>query len=437
MENVHNKTLPEDLLTPEYVGKYRNAALLIGVLFAVISAVASLKNPDCHQYFMRGYLVGFMLWTGMSIGCLALLMVQYLTGGKWGLLVRRILEASALNLVLMLGFWLLFAGLGGIRMYPWSWSTHDPQYKALSEGAKHAIEFRQHLPAFMHNLPYMDREGHGFIARGIIYFAIWIGYMLILRRWSLKRDQEMGNNAYWRVKFENLCGLGVLVYVLTITFASIDWIMSLDPQWYSSIYGLLYLAGQGLGSLSLIIITLSLLSQADPIKTLLRKTEMHDIGKLMLAFVMLYAYFAFSQFLIIWSGNLSDEIPWYMRRLNGYWGYVAVSVLLGHFVLPFLLLLSRDLKRNFGRIVPLACFVIFMRLVDLFWLTAPNFSDSQPFPLRWAMLFYLAVPVAIGGIWVSFFLGNLKLRPLVQRNDPHLEQILEHEHLPEHEHAAV
>jgi hypothetical protein len=213
--------------------------------------------------------------------------------------------------------------------------------------------------------------------------------------------------------------------------------MSLDPQWYSSIYGLLYLAGQGLGSLSLIIITLSLLSQADPIKTLLRKTEMHDIGKLMLAFVMLYAYFAFSQFLIIWSGNLSDEIPWYMRRLNGYWGYVAVSVLLGHFVLPFLLLLSRDLKRNFGRIVPLACFVIFMRLVDLFWLTAPNFSDSQPFPLRWAMLFYLVVPVAIGGIWVSFFLGNLKLRPLVQRNDPHLEQILEHEHLPEHEHAAV
>ena len=201
---------------------------------------------------------------------------------------------------------------------------------------------------------------------------IWLGFSTTLRRWSLERDRNPRGRD-WQRRFENLSGIGIVVYSLTMTFAIIDWIMSLDATWLSTIYGLIYLAGQGLTAFSISIIAVLLLSQEEPMRTMLRKTELHDIGKLLFAFVMLYAYLSFSQWLIIWSGNMLSEIRWYLMRLQNGWQYFGTILIFVHFVFPFALLLSRNTKRSIRRVVAIAFLLMFMRLVDLFWQTAPNF----------------------------------------------------------------
>jgi hypothetical protein len=214
-----------------------------------------------------------------------------------------------------------------------------------------------------------------------------------------------------------------------MSVCAIDWVMSLDPTWYSSIYGLMFLVGQGYGVLALAIITVLRLSQAEPIKTVLRKTEQHDLGKLAFAFVMLNIYLAFSQFLIIWSGNLPEEIPWYLDRIRGGWGWIGSLDFVFHWLIPFSLLLSADLKRNKERLILVCKFMIFARCWDMFWLIEPNFADARRnLHFSFGILEYMTVPVVVISLWMWFYFGQLEKRPLIQTNDPHLEGILEAEH---------
>ncbi|MHB8303913.1 MAG: hypothetical protein ACYDC6_13935, partial [Acidobacteriaceae bacterium] len=279
--------------------------------------------------------------------------------------------------------------------------------------------------------PYLNIEG--FWVRGLIYFAIWGAFVYFLNRWSLQRDTDTRHgNWYWQKRFENLSGAGMVVYAITLSAASIDWVMSLDPTWYSSIYGMLFLVAQGYAALAFVTLVTLALSQDDPIKTILRVTEQHDLGKLLFAFVMLNIYIAFAQYLVIWSGNLPEEIRWYLDRITGGWGIVIGLDFAFHWLIPFTLLLSRDIKRNKVKLAAICCVMLFARYLDNFWLIAPNFAGTaRDFHFTFGLLQYIFVPAAMTGLWVAYFFTQLKTRALVPQNDPHLPQILE----PEHAHA--
>jgi hypothetical protein len=272
-----------------------------------------------------------------------------------------------------------------------------------------------------------------FVWVSLLCFAIWFFYTYRLTALGLKRDADSPENTpYWIKKLENISGPGIVVYSLTMTAGVIYWVMSMDPTWFSSVYGLLFLVGQGYSVLALGIIVSIALSKAEPFKTILRQTEQHDLGKLTFAFVMLNIYLAFGQFLIIWSGNLPEEIPWYLDRFRGHWGVIITLDFIFHWLIPFSLLLSRDIKRNKKRLTRVCQWMIFAKAFDLFWLIEPNFKDAaRNLHFSWGILEYAVVPVAMASFWIAYFCTRLKARPLVQTNDPHVAEILE----PEHVHA--
>jgi len=272
------------------------------------------------------------------------------------------------------------------------------------------------------------------VVQTVIIFGVLILIMTLLNKWSMQRDADplagtQESFDRWRIKFENLSGIGIVIYAILLTDGAILWIKSMDVTWYSSIYGLQFLVGQGYMVLALGILITILLSRYEPLKTLMRLTEQHDLGKLAFAFVMLNIYLCFAEFLIIWSGNIPDEIPWYMARISGGWWIILSLDFICHWLIPFCLLLSRDLKRNKKKMIWLTCFMIFARCLDLFWLIEPNFSDSAGnLHIGRGMLAYVTVPVCVLSIWGAWFLTQLKQRPLMNANDPHLEEMLEPEH---------
>jgi len=420
---THANTLPADLGAPAFVDSWKTRALAIGLGFSVVAAGLALAEGSA-DHLLRAWLLGLMLTFGFSVGGLALLMLQYCTGGKWGLLLRRPLEAMSRTLPLVFVYWIVIA-LSLKKLYLWAAvSDVAAALKAglINESEAHAISFKR---------PMLNPAA--FIVTGVVCFAIWGLYTWRLNSLGLKRDADSPESTpMWIKKFENISGPGILVYALTMTASVIYWVMSLDPTWYSSVYGLLFLVGQAYGVLALSIILVVSLSRAEPFKTVLRQTEQHDLGKFTFAFVMLNIYLAFSQFLIIWSGNLPEEIPWYINRFAGGWGVIVTLDFIFHWLIPFTMLLSRDLKRNKKRLVRICQWMVFARAFDLFWLIEPNFKDAaRNLHFSWGILEYIAVPVAMVAFWVAYLCIQLKSRPLVQTNDPHVAEILE----PEHVHA--
>jgi hypothetical protein len=420
---THAKTLPVDLSAPAFVDGWKKRALVIGLVFSVFAAGLAAADQSI-DHVLRAWLLGLMMTFGFSVGGLALLMVQYVTGGKWGLLLRRPLEAMSRTLPLVFAYWLVIV-FSLKKLYLWAAVTDvSAALKSgwINEVQAHAIEFKR---------PMLNPTA--FVVTGLVCFAIWGFYTWRLNTLGLQRDAESASTTpEWIKRFENISGPGVLVYALTMTAAVIYWVMSLDPTWYSSVYGLLFLVGQIYGVLALSIIVAVSLAKAEPFSTILRTTEQHDLGKFTFAFVMLNIYLAFSQFLIIWSGNLPEEIPWYLARFNGGWGVIITLDFIFHWLIPFTLLLSRDLKRNKKRLVRVCQWMVFARAFDLFWLIEPNFKDAAGnLHFSWGILEYVAVPVAMVAFWVAFYCTRLQTRPLVQTNDPHLAGILE----PEHAHA--
>jgi len=418
---THAKSLPAELGAPVLVDGWRTRALTVGAVFAVVAAVLALLDHSI-DHVLRAWVLGMTLTFGWSVGGLALLMVQYCSGGKWGLLLRRPLEAMTRTLPVVFVYWIVVV-IFMKRLYLWaeiSDAAAALKSGLINEAQAHAIEFKR---------PMLNPTT--FVLAGLICFAIWGFYTWRLNTLGLKRDSDsLDNTPYWIKKLENISGPGIVVYSLTMTAAVIYWVMSMDPTWYSSVYGLLFLVGQGYSVLALSILVSIGLSKAEPFKTVLRQTEQHDLGKFTFAFVMLNIYLAFGQFLIIWSGNLPEEIPWYLDRIRGHWGVIITLDFLFHWLIPFSLLLSRDIKRNKTRMVRVCQWMIFAKAFDLFWLIEPNFKDAaRNLHFSWGILEYVAVPAAMVSLWVAYFCTQLKTRPLVQTNDPHVAEILESEHV--------
>jgi hypothetical protein len=384
------------------ITKYQRPALIVGVLALLILIVAVLISREYRAQIYQSYLVGYLFWIGIALGSLALLMLQHLTGGEWGLIIRRILEAASRTLPLM-AVLLIPIIIGAHHLYPWTHHEEISKTPALQQKARLYL-----------NLPF-------FTGRAVLYFAIWILFAYLLGKWSLEQDRTADIRFTKRMRM--LSGPGLAVLVLTVTFASVDWAMSLNPEWFSTIYGLIFVAAWALSALAFAIALMALLSRREPLARAARPSHFQDLGKLMLALVMLWAYFAFSQFLIVWSGNLPEEIQWYLPRVRGGWGVIALTVIFFHFAFPFLLLLSASLKRDPRKLLMLAGLILFMRIIDLFWMVIPEFRKS--FYVSWTDVL---APIAIGGIWLAMFLWLLSKWPLIPINDPQYDGLMAQSH---------
>lgn len=395
-----------DFAAPDTVLRIERAALVIGVLGAAACIVGAIVEPA--QHFLRSYLVGFMYWLGVTLGCLAILMVAHLTTAHWGFVVRRILEAASLNIFMMaLLFLPILAGV--YRLYPWA----NPD--ALAKDG-----MIQHQHAWL--------NPGGFALRALLYFALWCLFAFLLNKWSWAQDKP-GAPAY-RERYQNLSAVGLLLYVFTMTFASVDWMMSLDPHWKSTIYGFYIEAGQGLNGFAFVTVIAALLIAYRPMSEVLTKEHLHDLGKLMFAFLILWAYMAFSQGLIYWSTNLPEEISWYRNRMTGAWWMVGAVLLFGQFFLPFFVLLGQEIKRKAATVAAVALWMMLMRWFDLYYLIIPNFDDTRgALSFSWVNV---ASTLGIGGLWVALFFRNLRLHPLVAEHDPMFHVVLESEHEAAH-----
>jgi hypothetical protein len=332
-----------------------------------------------------------------------------MTGGGWGMVIRRVLGASMRTLPLMAVLFLPLAWLGVPKLYPWAMAPEAIQNPGI----------REHLHNYPVVLKYLNRSGFGL--RAIVYFAIWGLIVYLLSKWSAEQNTPpvRDNSA----RFKAVSGPGLIIFAFTISFAAIDWVMSLDPSWISTIYGLLFVAGELLAGLAFAVVIERILFRYKPMSLLLRPDFVHDHGKFMLTFIMVWAYFSFSQWLIIWAGNLPEEITWYIRRLGGGWAYVGLFLVIFHFAVPFAILLSRPFKRDITRLVWLATWMLFMRYVDLFWIIEPNFSTT--FTVTWADIL---IPFGMGGLWLAYFCRNLSSLPLLPAYDVYAKQVLEPEH---------
>jgi hypothetical protein len=383
--------------------RIQRLALIAGVAGLVLCGVGAFL--DLGQFY-ASYLFAYMFWLGIALGSMAIMFLYNLVGGAWGFTIRRIAEAAAMTLPLML---LLFLPIavdllsGSSRLYEWARpeAANDPIIQAK---------------AGYLNVPF-------FLLRALIYFVIWIGLAYLLNRWSLEQDRTADPAPSDRLRL--LGRYGLAAYILTLTFASIDWVMSVEPHWFSSIFGVLFLAGQGLSSMAFATAAAGLLSRREPLARVATLHAFNDLGNLMLAFVMFWAYINLSQYLIIWSGNLPEEVPWYLHRTQGGWVWVIRFVLAFQFVAPLLLLFSRRTKRNIQRLSTLAAALLGVHLVEMFWRVVPSFRLTG-LAIYWTDI---VAPIAVGGIWIAALIWLLKRRPLVALHDPRapvLREQLEH-----------
>ncbi len=392
---------------PAELGAFKSKALVAGGVGLALCAVGFVFD---RGHFFRSWLVAYMLFLGIALGSTALIMIQHLSGGAWGVF-RRVFEASSRTLpVLAVLFVPILFGIGDL--YPWAHPDLVAEDHILS-----------------HRAPYLNQTF--WIARAVVYFAGWLALSRVLSRLSQIQDSgDLGVN----MTIQRVSGAGLVFYALSVTFAGIDWIMALNPHWYSTLFGFLMMAGQGLSAFAFTIVISRRLVGHEPMAQLLKPSHFHDLGKLMFAFVMLWMYFNFSQYLLTYAANLIEEIPYMIARTTGGWQYLAVFLAIFHFAVPWLVLLSRDLKRTPHRLVVVALWLLFMRYVDLFMMVSPEFSAAGTnlhfeagehaghFFLHWLDL---AAPLAIGGLWLWAFFTQLTQRPLLAVGDPYLRESLE------------
>ena len=392
-----------DLTPPPVVKTIARRSLIVGVVFGVVAVIGAFMRPE---EFYRAYLLGFMGWLGVALGSMAILMIRHLTGGGWGMVIRRILGAAMRTLPLLA---LLFIPiiLGMHRLYIWAQPLDNIADK--------------HLRGHLEDITKTYLTTNGFILRAVFYFATWNLLSFLLTKWSKQTDRPGAPDNTQR--FKAISGPGLILYGFTISFAAIDWVMSLDPSWVSTIFGLIILIGEVLSAMCFAVVVERILYNYRPMSEILKPDFVHDHGKWMLTFIMVWAYFNFSQWLIIWAGNLPAEITFYLKRLSGGWGLIGLTLVLFHFAIPFGILLSRRFKRDIHRLAWLAAWLIVMRYLDLFWIIEPNFSNTLRFTVA-----DIIVPVAIGGIWLAYFFRNLAALPLLPAYDPEADEVLEPVH---------
>lgn len=397
-----------DLAAPPIVKTISTRSLIVGVVFGIGAVVLAVTRTD---EFYRGYLLGFMCWLGVALGSMAILMIRHLTGGGWGMVIRRILGAAMRTLPLLAILFIpMIIAVIQHRIYPWAIWTVSPDAVTVPHIHEHLAKNKFILDSYL--------TTSGFITRAIIYFVIWNVLSFLLSFWSRQTDGPGAPDN--TQKFKAVAGPGLILYGFTISFAAIDWVMSLDPSWISTIFPLIILIGEVLSAMCFAVVVERILVNYKPMSEMLKPDFVHDHGKWILAFIMVWAYFSFSQWLIIWAGNLPSEITFYLLRINNGWGSIALILVLFHFCVPFVILLSRPFKRNIRKLVWLAIWLMIMRFIDLFWIVEPNFSTSFHFTIA-----DFVVPVAIGGFWLAFFFRNLAALPLLPAFDPSAGEVLE------------
>ena len=387
-------TQTADELIPS-LRQHQRRSLIAGAAGGLLSLVGLWLTPT---QFFQSYLTAYMFVLGVTLGCLALGMVHQLSGGAWGVVIRRPIGAASRVLPVLTVLFLPIV-LGMHHLYQWTNAdlvAHD--------------EILQHKHAYL-NTPF-------FLIRAATYFLVWNGLSYFLNAWSLEQDRTGDPQLARRMQLMSAGGL--VAYGLTITFASFDWLMSLEPHWFSTIYGVLIIGGQGLSAMAFLIVALVWLSRRPPLVDIVMPAHFHDLGNLMLAFVMLWAYFAFSQYLLIWSGNLPEEIAWYLDRLQSGWRLIGLTLILFHFVAPFCLLLSRRIKREAELIVIVAAGILVVRIVDLFWLVAPEFH-RQGLVVSWLDIL---LTLTLGATWLGCFVWQLRGRAILPVHDPQFEEAL-------------
>ncbi len=367
----------------------KKISLLIGVLGLGVSVIGWITTP---RAFFVSYLFAVVFFVGLSLGSLGILMIHHLTGGYWGYAVRRFLEAAAGNLPLIA---LLFVPIlfGLSELYPW----RHPDIVA----ANHLLAKKQ---------GYLNTAG--FIIRTIAVFAVWIVGSRLLLKWSAEQDVTVSVEP--TRKMRTLSGPGLVIYPMTMTFAAVDWIMSMETEWYSTMFPILICIGQILGALALIILLFAWTAGSSKLRELASTDNFHKIGNLLLAFVMMWAYLAFGQLLVIWSGNLPAEISWYLHRTAGGWRWVAIFIGLFEFFVPFFLLLMRPVKKKRHVLAMVAACVFISYIVTIWWTIAPS-AYPGGFYVSWITV---TTFFGIGGLWWAAFLWNLGRRRLVPVNDP-------------------
>jgi hypothetical protein len=406
------RTDAREFTAPAVAHTILQRSLGVGLLFGVASLILALV-PATREQFFHSYLIGFIFWLGITLGSMCFLMIQHLTGGRWGMVIRRPLEAGMNTLPLMAALFIPLAAAGLPYLY-----TGNHETVGGWAGWLHYQGPDAHLQMMSHSYLTVG----GYIWRTIIYFVIWFLLAFFLNRWSREQDNPPVQNLAPR--FRTLSAPGIILYAFTISFALIDWVMSIDPHWYSTIFGFIFIVGQCLCAMCMMVVIERILLPYPPMDALIKPKEVHDHGKLMLTFILLWAYFSFSQLLIIWAGNLPMEIRFYARRLYSGWEVIGLGLVIFHFALPFLFLLSRPFKRNVRSLVWLAVLLIFMRYIDLFWYVEPSFHKTLTF--YWGYLLDLVVPIAMGGFWMALFFRNLRSRPLLPVYDLHAQEFLEY-----------
>jgi hypothetical protein len=374
---------------------------VIGLVLCVIGALVTPTSPGQPKLLplFTAYLFAYLFWIGVTCGSLALLMLHHVVGGGWGFLIRRFLEgATRLFIPMAVLFIPIVIGLIGFNLYPWAHPGPDD----------HVV----HAKAEYLNVPF-------WIGRAVVYFVIWILFASFLNKWGATLDERADPEVYNRL---NVVGAGgLVVYVLTITFMAVDWIMSLTPAWYSSIFALIVVVSQGLSTLALMMALLAYLIGDKPLATEVPSGYFRDLGNLMLAFTMLWAYMTFGQYLITYSGNTAEEVSWYLNRKQGGWGIISLALIPFHFALPFLiLLLGSRVKRSPVRLGKVALYLIAVRFLDLFWWVTPTFRTHLGI---WPA--DLGAPLLIGGIWLWLWAGQVGDRYLVPLHDPRFEGALQ------------
>lgn len=367
--------------------RVRFGALVLGVIGLALCVLGALFN---RQQFFQSYLFAYVFWLGIAVGCLGFVMLHNLSGGGWGIAIRHLLESGMNTMPLMA---LLFVPLvfGVHHLYEWA------RPEAVAEDI-----FLQHKSGYL-NLPF-------FFVRAAVYFGLWIAAAVLLSRWSIAARTDLR----YAGRLRALSGAGLVIYVLTITFASIDWIMSLEAHWYSTIFGVHFLSGHALAALAFAVLFSAIVEPEPALAGSVEPTHRLDLGNLLLGFVMLWAYFTLSQWLIIWSGNLPEEAVWYTHRNEGGWEWLPRLLVLFHFFAPFLLLLSRRSKRTAVFLSTIAGLILVMRLADVFWYIVPSFRPGQFF-VHWMDV---AAASGLGGIWLAVFLWQLDRLPLINLQAP-------------------
>jgi hypothetical protein len=368
-----------------------------GIAGIVACVVGAIFDP---VQFFRSYLIGFLFWACVALGCLAILMLYHLVGGRWGFLIRRILEAGTRTFP-MLAILFIPIIFGARVLFPW----------ARPESVRAD-------PILLAKAPYLNLPF--FVVRAAILFAVWIALAWFLNRWSA--EQDASDDPAIGIKLQRVSAPGLILYAATTFFASVDWLMSLSPHWYSSIFGMAFMVGQGVSAMAFVLLAVRYLSRVDPFSRFAVAGVFHDLGNLQFMFLMLWAYMAFSQLIIIWSANLPEEISWYLPRLQTSWKFVSLFLLLSYFGAPFLLLLSRRVKTDLRFLAAVAGWVLGMRVIEMIWLIEPIF---HPTAISIHVLDF-AAPIGIGGVWVAVFLWQLERRPLIAVHDPRMEGVAQH-----------